>query len=108
MTVKVTRPAPPRLLTVDEWVQLPDADQYELIDGFLRARMVNQNQHEFAVLRVGYLLTHHLLPLGGGGRVLGPNKGYRGRGRRGLLDDLSVVVGENGNPPVARTAVNNR
>jgi hypothetical protein len=73
MAIKAVTRSRPRLLTVEEWVQLPDADQYELIDGFLRARMVNQNQHEFAVMRLAYFLTHHLLGLGSGGRVLGSN-----------------------------------
>ena len=49
----VISPRQQRLLTVEEWVQHPDADQYELIDGVLRARIVTQNQHEYTVARLG-------------------------------------------------------
>jgi len=52
MAIRMMTSTRPRLLTIEEWIQLPDADQYELIDGFLRERMVNQNQHEFTVLRL--------------------------------------------------------
>ena len=106
MTVKVKGPAEPRLLTVEEWIRLPDADQYELIDGFLRARMVNQNQHEFAVLRLAYFLTHHLLQPGSAGRVLGSNTKYRVRGRRGIMPDVSVVLGAKARQIGRRAAIN--
>jgi Uma2 family endonuclease len=106
MTVKVTRPPQPRLLTVEEWVQRPDADQYELIDGFLRVRMVNQNQHEFAVLRLAYFLTHHLIGLGSSGRVLGSNTKYRVRGRRGIMPDVSVLLGAKASSLKRRAAYN--
>jgi hypothetical protein len=43
MTMRVIDPTQLRLLSVDEWVAHPEADRYELIDGVLRARMVNQN-----------------------------------------------------------------
>jgi Uma2 family endonuclease len=55
--------------------------------------MVNQNQHEFAVIRLAYVLTHHLLGLGSSGRVLGSNTRYRLRARRGIMPDVSVVLG---------------
>ena len=35
MAIKLITPSQPRLLTVEEWVQLPTADQYERTDGSL-------------------------------------------------------------------------
>jgi Uma2 family endonuclease len=86
-------PQRPRLLTVDEWVQYPDADQYELVDGVLRARMVNQNQHEYTVIRLGRVLDLHLEDRSIVGVVFGSNTKYRVRARRGIMPDLSVVLG---------------
>jgi Uma2 family endonuclease len=93
MVVKVIDPRQLRLLTVEEWVQHPEADQYELIDGVLRARMVNQNQHEFAVIRLGRIVDEHLEVAGLQGGVFGSNTKYRVRARRGIMPDLSVVLG---------------
>ncbi len=93
MTVKVIDPTQPRLLTVEEWVQHPEADQYELIDGVLRARMVNQNRHEYAVARLARIIDESLDQPGVIGSVFGSNTKYRVRGRRGIMPDLSVVMG---------------
>ena len=60
MAIKLIIPSGPRLLTVEEWVQLPTADQFELIDGVLRKRMVNQNRHEFAVGRLAHVVLGYL------------------------------------------------
>jgi hypothetical protein len=64
MAIKAVTRSRPRLLTVEEWVQLPDADQYELMDGVLRQRMVNQNRHEYAVIRLGQTLANYLTSRG--------------------------------------------
>jgi Uma2 family endonuclease len=93
MTVKVIDPTQPRLLTIEEWVQHPEADQYELIDGVLRARMVNLNRHEYAVARLARVLDEALDRLELAGSVFGSNTKYRIRGRRGIMPDLSVVLG---------------
>jgi Uma2 family endonuclease len=89
----VMSPRRTRLLTVDEWVQHPDADQYELVDGVLRARMVNQNQHEYSVTRLGSTLHLHLDERGIVAAVFGSNTKYRVRTRRGIMPDVSVVLG---------------
>jgi Uma2 family endonuclease len=89
----VLSPPRVRLLTVDEWVEHPDADQYELIDGVLRARMVNQNHHEFTVPQLIFILLSHLNGQSIPGAVFGSNTKYRVRGRRGIMPDLSVVLG---------------
>jgi Uma2 family endonuclease len=89
----VISPRRQRLLTVDEWVQHRDADQYELIDGVLRARMVNQNLHEYAVIRLGRVLDLHLEDRAVVGAVFGSNAKYRVRARRGIMPDVSVVLG---------------
>src|SRR5712692_9222440 len=93
MSVKVIDPRQQRLLTVEEWVQHPDADQYELIDGVLRARMVNQNQHEYTVARLVHILVLNLEDRGIIGDVFGSNTKYRVRSRRGIMPDVSVVLG---------------
>jgi Uma2 family endonuclease len=89
----VMSPRRSRLLTVDDWVQHPDADQYELVDGVLRARMVNQNQHEYAVARLIRVLDLHLEDRGVVGAVFSSNTKYRVRARRGIMLDVSVVLG---------------
>jgi Uma2 family endonuclease len=88
----VISPRHPRLLTVDEWVQHPDADQYELVDGVLRARMVNQNQHEYTVIRLGRILDLQLEDRAIVGAVFASNTKYRVRARRGIMPDVSVVL----------------
>src|SRR5215213_4569467 len=93
MAVRVIDPTQPRPLTVEEWVQHPKADQYELIDGVLRKRMVNQNRHEYAVIRLGRIVDEHLEITGTAGGVFGSNTKYRVRARRGIMPDLSVVLG---------------
>jgi Uma2 family endonuclease len=93
MAIKLITPSQPRLLTVEEWVQLPTADQYELIDGVLRTRMVNQNLHEFAVIRLGQVLANYLDRAGVAGSIFGSNTKYGVRRRRGIMPDLSVVLG---------------
>jgi Uma2 family endonuclease len=93
MTVKVIDPTQPRLLTIDEWVQHPEADQYELIDGVLRARMVNLNRHEYAVARLAQILNNYYDLPEHSGSVFGSNTKYRVRGRRGIMPDLSVLLG---------------
>ncbi len=93
MAIKLITPSGPRLLTVEEWAQLPTADQYELIDGVLRKRMVNQNRHEFAVIRLGQFLANNFDQPGITGSVFGSNAKYRVRARRGIMPDLSVVLG---------------
>jgi Uma2 family endonuclease len=90
----VIDPTQPRLLTVEEWVLHPEADQYELIDGVLRRRMVNINRHEFAIIRAGRILDEHLEQRDVPGAVFGSNTKYRVRRRRGIMPDLSVVLGE--------------
>jgi Uma2 family endonuclease len=92
MVVKVIDPTQRRLLTVEEWVEHPKADQYELIDGVLRARMVNQNRHEFAVARLVQELSNYLDRTGRRGGVFGSNTKYRVRAHRGIMPDLSVVL----------------
>jgi Uma2 family endonuclease len=93
MAMKLITPTSPRLLTVEEWVQLPTADQYELIDGVLRKRIVSANRHEFAVIRLGQILANYLDRAGIAGCVFGSNTKYRVRIRRGIVPDLSVVLG---------------
>jgi Uma2 family endonuclease len=93
MAANVVVPEQTRLLTIDDWVQHPDADQYELIDGILRARMVNQSRHEFAVIRAGRIIDEHLENCKIRGAAFGSNFKYRVRGRRGIMPDLSVVLG---------------
>jgi Uma2 family endonuclease len=94
MTVTVLRPKRPKLLSVEEWVQRPDADQYELIDGVLRSRMVNQNYHEYAVGRAVTVLNNYLDSQGVRGRAFPSNVKYRIRARRGIMPDVSFVMGE--------------
>jgi Uma2 family endonuclease len=93
MAVRVISPAQPRSLTIDEWVQRDDADRYELIDGLLRLRMVNQNQHEFAVGRLSYVINAHLIASNIIGSLFTSNTKYRVRTRRGIMPDVSVVLG---------------
>jgi Uma2 family endonuclease len=93
MPITVVEPTQVRLLTVEEWVQHPDADQYELVDGVLRARMVNQNHHEFAMVRAARMLDVHLEDRAITGGVFGSNTKYRVRARRGIMPDVSVVLG---------------
>jgi Uma2 family endonuclease len=93
MAMKVVDPTQLRLLTVEEWVEHPEADQYELIDGVLRARVVNINRHEFAVIRLGQELSNYFDRTGYPGGVFGSNTKYRLRARRGIMPDLSVVLG---------------
>ena len=109
MAVKKVAPARPRLLTVAEWAQLPDGDQYELIDGLLRQRMVNQNRHEYTVGRAAQILNNHLDDATVAGSVLGSKdvplaedprleelvRLYResaGRHRTGLISVLRALV----------------
>jgi Uma2 family endonuclease len=93
MGMKLITPPAPRLLTVDEWAQLSTADQYELIDGVLRKRLVNANRHEFAVTQLTYVLLEFLGRSGVVGSVFGSNTKYRVRMRRGIMPDVSVVLG---------------
>src|SRR5262249_24393781 len=93
MAIKIVEPTPPRLLTVDDWVQRYDADQFELIDGFLRARMVNINRHEYAVIKLARILDEYFDRPGMTGGVFRSNTKYRIRARRGIMPDLSVVLG---------------
>jgi Uma2 family endonuclease len=106
MTVKLFDPTQTRLLTVEEWVQHPEADEYELIDGVLRARMVNQNQHEYAVIRIGQIAANHLDQSVTAGSVFGSNTKYRVRGRRGIMPDVSVVLGAKADQVEPRAALN--
>jgi Uma2 family endonuclease len=94
MAMKLITPLRPRLLTVEEWVQLPTADQYELIDGVLRMRMVNVNRHEFAVGRLTHIVSGYFDESGVIGSVFTSNVKYQVRVRRGIMPDLSVVLGE--------------
>src|SRR5215210_349420 len=94
MATLVASPTRQKLLTVEEWAQRADAEQYELIDGFLRARMVNQNYHEFAVGRLAYVITGHLLTSDIPGRLFTSNTKYRVRAKRGIMPDISVILGE--------------
>src|SRR2546422_11067098 len=89
-TVSLTQP---KLLTIEDWVRHPAADQYELIDGVLRPRTVNQNQHEFSVMRLGYILSRYFEEARIVAGVFGPNTKYQVRSRRGIMPDLSVVLG---------------
>lgn len=93
MAIRLVTSPGPRLLTVDEWARLPSVEQYELIDGVLRKRMVNQNQHEFAILRLAYFVLGYLDRPGVIGSAFGSNTKYRVRARRGIMPDLSVVLG---------------
>src|SRR5207245_2180911 len=43
-TVSLARP---KWLSLEDWLRHPDADEFELIDGVLRPRLVSENQHEF-------------------------------------------------------------
>jgi len=104
--MKLITPPGPRLLTVDEWAQLSTADQYELIDGVLRKRMVNANRHEFAVTQLVYVLSDYLARSGVTGSVFGSNTKYRVRMRRGIMPDLSVVLGANLNAMDPDAALN--
>lgn len=80
-------------MTVEEWVQLSTADQFELIDGVLRKRMVNLNRHEFAVGRLVHVVVSYLDRPGVIGSLFTSNAKYRVRRRRGIMPDLSVVLG---------------
>jgi Uma2 family endonuclease len=91
--MRVFYPRHPKLLTVEEWVQHPAGDQYELIDGLLRGRGLHPNGHEFAVARVGSALIGHLLQTGITNVVLGSRAKYRVRARRGIMPDVSVLTG---------------
>jgi Uma2 family endonuclease len=94
MTMKVIDATQTRFMTVDDWIQHPDADQYELIDGVLRLRMVNENRHEYAVIRVGQTLANHIDQTGIRAEVYGSNTKYRVRQRRGIMPDVSVVLND--------------
>jgi len=94
MAMKLITPVGPRLLTAEEWAQLPSADEYELIDGVLRKRMVNANRHEFAVGRLTHIVSGHFDRPGTIGGVFTSNTKYQVRVRRGIMPDLSVVLGE--------------
>src|SRR5438445_2882875 len=89
-TVSLTQP---KLLTIEDWVRHPAADQCELIDGVLRPRMVNQNEHEFAVGRIAYTFHDYLIRSALSGAVFTSNTKYRVRPRRGIMPDLSLVLG---------------
>jgi len=94
MAMKLITSPGSRLLTVEEWVQLPTANQYELIDGVLRRRMVNANRHEFAVGRLTHIVSGYFDQPGTNGSVFTSNTKYQVRLRRGIMPDLSVVLGE--------------
>jgi Uma2 family endonuclease len=94
MAAMVVRPVRQKLLTVEEWAHRADGEEYELIDGLLRARMVNQNYHEFAVGRLAFVITGHLLESKAVGRLFTSNTKYRVRARRGIMPDVSVILGE--------------
>jgi Uma2 family endonuclease len=102
----VIDPTQQRFLSVEEWVKHPDADQYELIDGVLRARMVNQNYHEFAVGRAAYVLNDYLLRSGEMGSVFTSNTKYRVRARRGIMPDVSVILGSKAEAVIPDAAFN--
>ena len=93
MAIRLITPSPPRLLTVEEWARLATAHQYELIDGVLRKRTVNQNRHEFAVGRLAHVVSGYLDRPGVIGSLFTSNTKYRVRARRGIMPDLSVVLG---------------
>jgi Uma2 family endonuclease len=82
-----------RLLTVDEWVQHPAADRYELIDGLLRVRRADPVGHEFTVVRVASAVLNHLDRTGIRSIALASGARYRVRLRRGIMPDVSVVLG---------------
>jgi Uma2 family endonuclease len=93
MAITTLRPRRPKLLSVEEWAQRPDGEQYELIDGVLRSRMVNQNYHEYAVGWVVTVLNNYLVSQGVRGRAFPSNVKYRIRARRGIMLDVSFVMG---------------
>jgi Uma2 family endonuclease len=90
--MKVIDAAQTRFLTVEEWVQHPDADQYELIDGVLRLKEGGENGHEYAVARVGWLVANHIDRSGILAEVYASRTKYRVRQRRGIMPDVSVVL----------------
>jgi Uma2 family endonuclease len=94
MAMKVIDATQTRFLTVEDWVKHPDADRYELIDGVLRLRMVNENRHEYAVARTIQILANHIDQTGIHGEVYGSNTRYQVRQRRGIMPDVSVVLGD--------------
>jgi len=55
--------------------------------------MVNQNQHEFAVGRLSQILNNALDELHIDGALFTSNTKYQVRTRRGIMPDLSVVLG---------------
>jgi Uma2 family endonuclease len=89
----VLSPRRQRLLTVAEWALRADAELYELMDGVLRTRPVPQNQHEYTVAKLGSILTGYLEERAIDGMVFGSNTKYRVRARRGVMPDVSVVLG---------------
>jgi Uma2 family endonuclease len=95
MAIRLVTPSRAQLLTVEEWVQLPTADQYELVDGVLRKRPVSQNRHEFAVGRLAQYVSGCLDQPGSMGAAFGSRTKYQVRVRRGIMPDLSVVLGAN-------------
>lgn len=106
MAMKVIDATQTRFLTVEDWVQHPDADRYELIDGVLRLRMVNENRHEYAVMRVGQLLTNYIDQTGIRAEAYGSNTKYRVRQRRGIMPDVSLVLNEKVDSVVPSAAFN--
>jgi len=79
---------------VEDWVQHPEADRYEFIDGILSLRKVHENRHEYAVMRVGHILVSYLDQTGTRGEVYGSNTKYRVRLRHGIMPDVSIMLGE--------------
>ena len=80
----VLSPRQVRLMTVEDWVQHPEADQYELVDGVLRARSAGENLHEITTPRLASLLGQHLDAHGVEGAAFGSRAKYRVRSRRGI------------------------
>src|SRR5438105_3725947 len=89
----VLSPRQVRLMTVEDWVQHPEADQYELVDGVLRARSAGENLHEITTPRLASLLGQHLDAHGVEGAAFGSRAKYRVRSRRGIMPDVSVIMG---------------
>jgi Uma2 family endonuclease len=93
MAIRVIDPTQARFLTVEEWAARPDADRFELIDGILRIRVVNQNRHEYAVGRLAKVLGDYLERSSLTGAVMGSNTKYQVRPRRGIMPDVSMLLG---------------
>jgi Uma2 family endonuclease len=80
-----------RTLTIEEWVDLPEDEEGELVDGELVEEEVPDAVHELAVSWFIHVIR---VWLGGQGFVFGSELKIRTRARSGRKPDLSVYLPE--------------